>query len=164
MALWVLEPALTIDASETGSQAALRARMLWEEAWDAVLRDDLSLASRAQGLVASSHELQLEEEPDDPSVYRLDFLAALLYALRTYNHDSQQDLEWCLQRIGASLEFLGAEGFTLLGSIDIDGLIFAAIQSLEAVTNMNTMTLEELRKSFVQAHDTCKRSLQSTDA
>lgn len=161
LVLWVLEPVLDIESSEPGRLAAWRARMLWEEAWDAAVSDNSPQASRAEELVASSKELNLEEEPRDPSIYRVDFLAALLYALRSYNHGSQQDLVWCLQRVSESLEFLDAEGFTLPDSMDIDGTVLRAIRSL-VLDDIDATMIKELRKSFAQAHDTCKRSLQST--
>jgi hypothetical protein len=91
--LWLVAPLLSLDASDSGHEGALQANRLWDQAWDAVLNHDQSLVSKTEELITASEELHLAEEPKDASVYRVDFLAALLYAVRTYSVSTRKSCD-----------------------------------------------------------------------
>lgn len=160
LALWVLEPVLSLDSSEAGRQAAHRAQVLYGQAWDAALAADLPLASAAEETAASSEELQLDEEPYDSGLYRLYFLAALLYALRSYTQDSQEDFRACLQRIGEITGILNSDGFAVPDGMGLDELMLAAVLDLEESSDLDVRLIEEVRKRFGPARDAWERALR----
>jgi len=162
LALWVLEPVLSLDLSETGRDAAHRAWTLYEQAWDAVLNASMPLAAQTEELVASSDELQLDEEPYDASLYRLYFLAALLYALGSYTSDSQDDFVAFLQRISDTIQVLNSDGFSAPDGMAIDRLMLEAIQELENCSELTAPLAEELRGRFSPARAAWQRAVQSS--
>jgi hypothetical protein len=161
LTIWVLEPVLGVDSSESGHRRALYADKLWNQAWDAIIDSDFPQVEKTEELVASSEELQLEEEPNDLSVYRVDFLAALLYALRSYSRSSQQYFTWCLQRTSESIAFLNSEANNVLGSVDLDEPILITIQIFESEIVIDRATAESLKNNFASARNCCEQACRT---
>jgi hypothetical protein len=63
-----------------------------------------------EGIISTSDELAQDEEPDDPSIYRLDFMTTLLYATQLLTTRSGQNMMWCFISAGDAIEMAQTDG------------------------------------------------------
>jgi hypothetical protein len=164
LALGAIDPLLELDISPAGQKAVQRARLLWAQGWNAVLDNDVSQTRRTEESVASSDEILRGEEPVDSSIFRLDFLVGLLYALRSYDLDSLSNLMWCLQRIDESLDLLQDKTPSLAVTIDMSAPIFGAIKDLEENSDPDIALIEEVRNRFAPAREACRQAVRAIES
>jgi hypothetical protein len=122
---WLLSPLLRFDETSEGRDRTADSLRLLEEA-QKLEGPDVFRAAATE--VAAAPELQLHEEPEGPAAYRVDFLAALLYALRAGAGDGEA-LRQCLTRVGDSLDFAANDGLIQLPP-RLDDSVMTAITSL----------------------------------
>ncbi|MBO9521156.1 MAG: hypothetical protein J7518_06415 [Nocardioidaceae bacterium] len=99
--VWLQSPLLRLDSSPKGRERTDVCVRLLESSFDAVVGSGVSTLIRE---VEGSEELLLEEEPEDLSVYRVDFQSALLYALQAAEGNPEA-ITWCCICVGDSLDF-----------------------------------------------------------
>ena len=75
---WLLQPFLRFDDTEHGQQRGDACRRLLDQALGDV---EAGPSATLVEVVASTEEQPLEEEPDGPGAFRVDFVDALAYAL-----------------------------------------------------------------------------------
>lgn len=103
----LLDPLLSLDQSPAGRDRSEACRGLWRSAVDDA--GNLAASCAVRNLIAQDSELHQRKEPAGPAAYRVDYLAALLYAVRSFTENSVDDLIWCIQRVTDSLGFLADE-------------------------------------------------------
>lgn len=99
----LLAPLLDLDTSPHGQHRASELRMLLATVQSST--DDPTTLRTAVDTLEASEELVAEDEPDGPAAFRVDFAAALLYALRAL-HGSDDDYKWTWSRATDSITFL----------------------------------------------------------
>lgn len=125
---WVISPLLLLDESEMGRKRSRECSAMLDEAL-ASAGDTWRFTDLASRL-ARAEELQLDEEPEGPAAFRVDFLAALLYATRALLSDhSAQELSWCLSRVADTLDF-ASEQLGMLVDLRLDGAVMDLIRAL----------------------------------
>jgi hypothetical protein len=143
---WTQVPILQLDRTPSGVERSRHVRVLFESALEHL--GDLAGSKRIEAAIASSEEFQLEEEPSGPSVYRLDFLATLLYAVRSYTEDSIENLGWCLQRTEECLDYLGEQAGMADLDDGMDNATLAAIAALMSSSTVARTVLTDLQVHF----------------
>ena len=108
---WLLAPVLRFDDTEDGRR---RAEVCREWLRRAVLevgdgRSDGLVRDALLREVLASEELQLDEEPDGPAASRVDFLAALAYALEAGRGD-ERSFTGLFSRVESTLDFADDAG------------------------------------------------------
>jgi hypothetical protein len=145
---WVLSPILSLDDSEEGRRRSAECRRLLDQALGDV--EEGPAASLIED-VASADELQLEEEPDGPAGYRVDFLAALVYALRSGTGDERAFVS-CFSRVESTLEFLEEAGF-----VDepqgLDDQVLDVIDMLQGADSVDQVVLARLQDVMAASRD-----------
>lgn len=104
---WLLTPILRFDDSEEGRRRSTESRRLLDQALGDV--EEGPAESLIEDVI-SSDELQLDEEPEGPDVLRVDFLAALDYALRSGTGDETAFVS-LFSRVESTLAFLDEAGY-----------------------------------------------------
>ena len=104
---WLLSPVLRFDDSDEGRRRSAECRRLLDRALGDV--EEGPAESLIEDVI-SSDELQLEEEPEGPDVLRVDFLAALDYALRSGTGDERAFVS-LFSRVESTLQFLEEAGY-----------------------------------------------------
>jgi hypothetical protein len=151
----LLEPLLLLDRAADGPERRDACTDLWRIAVQNV--GNLTGSYEVRQLVATTHELRHQhQEPDGPEVYRLDYLAALLYAVRSFTENSQHEITWCLQRVSDSLGFLAEE----VGSEElpaIDDQVVSLISDLKVRSAIDETSVMSLRWRLDDERDTINR-------
>jgi hypothetical protein len=145
---WLLSPILRFDDSEQGRRRSAECRRLLDQALGDV---EEGPASSLIEDVISADELQLEEEPDGPDVLRVDFLAALDYALRSGTGDERAFVS-CFSRVESTLEFLEEAGF-----VDeprgLDDQVLEVIDMLQGADSVDQVLLVRLKDVVAGSRD-----------
>lgn len=145
---WLLSPILRFDDSEEGRRRSAECRRLLDQALGDVGEGP---AESLLEDVTSADELQLEEEPDGPAAYRVDFLAALDYALRSGTGD-ERAFVGCFSRVESTLEFLEEAG-----SVDeppgLDDEVLAVIDLLQGADSVDQALLARLQDVVADSRD-----------
>lgn len=103
---WLLAPILRYDDTPEGRRRGEVCRQWLHRAeLDAAVGPSASLLRE----VTSSEELQLDEEPDGPAAFRVDFLAALAYALEAGQGD-ERSFTGLFSRVESTLDFADDAG------------------------------------------------------
>lgn len=103
---WLLAPVLRYDDTQEGRQ---RAEVCLQWLHRAVLDAEGGPTGSLLREVLSSEELQLDEEPDGPAAFRVDFLAALAYALEAGRGD-ERSFTGLFSRVESTLELADEAG------------------------------------------------------
>ena len=154
---WLLEPGSHLDNSEEGAERQGRYADAWLRAWRAIGADDEAVASLIERELSDRDELGGDEEPEGPASFALDFLVAILYAVRAYVGDSVENLYWTFSRADGSLEFLVNEISDPLPLIGLEGLIMSALETLRSGPDVDE--IERFRHAVTDASDHLRRSV-----
>ncbi|MDR6864248.1 hypothetical protein [Phycicoccus sp. 3266] len=107
---WLLAPVLAYDDTQEGRARAEVCRQWLDRALREVEADvEGGPSGSLLHEVVSSEELQLEEEPDGPAAFRLDFLAALAYALEA-GQGNERSFTGLFSRVESTLYFADDAG------------------------------------------------------
>ena len=145
---WLLSPILRFDDSEEGRRRSAECRRLLDQALGDV--EEGPAASLIED-VTSADELQLEEEPDGPAAYRVDFLAALVYALRSGTGD-ERAFGSCFARVESTLEFVEEAGLADEPP-GLDDQVLAAIDILQGADSVDQVLLARLQDVMAASRD-----------
>ena len=156
---WLLSPILRFDDSEEGRRRSAECRRLLDQALGDV---EEGPAESLIEDVTSADELQLEEEPDGPAAYRVDFLAALDYALRSGTGDETAFVS-CFSRVESTLEFLEEAGLADEPP-GLDDQVLAAIDLLHGADSIDQALLARLQDVMAASRDHLAGSVTSGDA
>ncbi len=141
-----MAPLLDLDRTPEGERRRTEYLKLLDEALRSV--GDPVRAAAVEASVASTEELQLEEEDDDgPPAYRVDFMVMLDYALLAAVTPTGQELRWCLMRAGDTLAYLEDEGVVLDGAA-LDTKLLRLIGDLENDPVVTPARLRILQKEL----------------
>jgi hypothetical protein len=144
---WVLTPLLRLDDSEQGTKRSTACLELLDAGFAAVGDEPPdSLVDQ----VGSAEELQVDEEPEGPEVFRLDFLAALLYALKSGQGD-EKSFRSCFVRVRDSLDLATDHGLTESPTLEAD--VLRVIATLEEARAMDQALVQELRAVLQPDYD-----------
>jgi hypothetical protein len=122
---WLLEPILRYDDTEQGRRRGEVCR----EWLDRALRDvDAGPSDSLLAEVCSSEELLLDEEPDGPPAFRVDFLAALAYALEA-GQGNERSWGGLFSRVESTVYFAADAGLSP-GLPWLDGQVLEVIDVL----------------------------------
>ncbi|GAB3444854.1 hypothetical protein GCM10027517_25090 [Phycicoccus ginsengisoli] len=140
---WVLAPVLRYDDTPEGRQRGEVCR----EWLDRALRDvDAGPPDSLLAEVTTSEELRLDEEPDGPAAFRVDFLAALAYALEA-GQGNERSFGGLFSRVESTVDFAAEAGFTP-GLPWLDGQVLEVIDALRGTGGaacVDVALLERLR-------------------
>lgn len=103
---WLLAPILRFDDTEEGRQRGEVCRQWLQRA---MLDVEAGPSDSLLHEVTWSDELRLDEEPDGPAAFRVDFLAALAYALES-GRGEERSFTGLFSRVESTLEFADDAG------------------------------------------------------
>ena len=103
---WLLAPVLRYDDTQEGRRREEVCRRWLQRA---VLDVEGGPSDSLLHDVTSSEELQLEEEPDGPAAFRVDFLAALAYAVEA-RRGNERSFTGLFSRVESTLDFADEAG------------------------------------------------------
>jgi hypothetical protein len=150
LVVWTLSPLLGLDRTDHGRRRRSACLQLLDDAF-AHAKDPAAMKD-LEAVVRTSDELGLPEEPEDESSYRVDFLAALLYAIRTLTERSSQELTWCLLRAGDTIDLGKTEGL-ISESLQIDGDLMELITAIQAGSTDGAASVTSFKKILQPAYD-----------
>ena len=145
---WLLSPILRLDDSEEGRRRSADCRRLLDQALGDV---EEGPAKSLIEDVTSADELQLEEEPDGPAAYRVDFMAALDYALRSGTGDERAFVS-CFSRVESTLEFLEEAGY-VDEPLGLDDQVLEVIDLLQGAAPVDQALLARLQDVLAASRD-----------
>lgn len=148
---WVISPLLLLDESELGRKRSKEGLAMLDEALASA--GDTRRLIDLEARLDRAEELQLDEEPDGPAVFRVDFLAALLYATRTRLSDhSAQEFSWCLGRVADSLDF-ASEQMGMLVDLALDDAVMDVIRKLAGEADNTAVSVAGLKQEVEPCRD-----------
>jgi hypothetical protein len=137
---WLLTPILRFDDTEEGRRRSAESRRLLDQALGDV--EEGPAESLIEDVI-SSDELQLEEEPEGPDVLRVDFLAALDYALRSGTGEETAFVS-LFSRVESTLEFVEEAGYADEPP-GLDGQVLEVIDLLQGADPVDQTLLARLQ-------------------
>jgi hypothetical protein len=137
---WLLTPILRFDDTEEGRRRSAESRRLLDQALGDV--EEGPAESLIEDVI-SSDELQLEEEPEGPDVLRVDFLAALDYALRSGTGEETAFVS-LFSRVESTLEFVEEAGYADEPP-GLDGQVLEVIHLLQGADPVDQTLLARLQ-------------------
>jgi hypothetical protein len=145
---WLLQPFLRFDDTQHGQQRGNACRRLLDQALGDV---EAGPSATLVEDVASTEEQQLEEEPDGPGAFRVDFVDALAYALES-GQGSERALGWCLQRVQASL-YHAAEAGLAFEPPGLDGQVLEVVDILSGASSIDQELVARLQEVIATSRD-----------
>ena len=153
----VLEPVLLLDPSDDSEEAAEMARDMHRRGWDAVAGEDATDAASVEEEILSSPELEADEEPDGPEMYRLDFLVELVYGLDAYTGLRFNGMSGWLARLEDMEDRLADEYPGAFDGLDLEALTRRALGVFEELGPDRAVA--ELRPEIAAAAERLGRNL-----
>jgi hypothetical protein len=144
----LLTPVLSLDQSDHGRQRRNECEKIWHIAVAATGNRDLSLSIR--NIIKSSEELDSHDQADGPMAYRVEFMAALFYAVESFTDVAEKNFLQCMSNVADTLLFLTELAGTE-PDLSIDRTVLAAASALAVAEPIGPDSVEALMGEFTHA-------------
>jgi hypothetical protein len=161
LVVWLLSPMLRLDRTAHGQERQGECLQLLDEAFAHV--GDPDAMRRIEGVVATGEELRLSEEPEDPSIYRLDFVTALLYALGASTDESSRAITACLMRAGDAIDLAKTEG-VISTEWNVENILLQTISKIQELPSRSAALTPTLQKILKPAYDSLASAVGEADS